>query len=133
MSKLDNAVNEIIEFMSLHNEKQNIYLLKLLVENYGKKCKVSSTKVAKELFDEFMDDKIEIGDELNFKHIEKEEEKLITKQDTLKYYFQDCAYGKMDITHKIFAQSLYKDIFSPFVKSHEIEYAHKYAPQQTKI
>lgn len=132
--RMSKAMKDLLEVMLFQQDEVNILILKNLIQEYGEQNNISSLQLSKQIFDEFLNNKIE---DTYYKKIKEEEEmkeeKLLTKQDTFNYYFDNLLYGGDGETNKIFYYFMFVDIFHPFVNSHNAKFPHKYASQQTKI
>lgn len=131
--KMDKSIKDLLEVMLFQEDEVNILILKTLVEGYSEQCNISSLQLSKDLFDEFLYNKIEekfdkkIKDKEKVKQEEVKEEKLLKKQDTFDYYFNNLIYGGDGGINKIFYHFMFVDIWLPFVNSHKAKFPYKYA------
>ena len=138
--KMIKAVKQLLEVMVYQEDEVNLIILKSIIEDYAHKCNIAPLQISKDLFDEFLDHKIERNYEkkipLKEEKVEKEEKLYKNNQEAFQDYFKDFVtdghilirqnQDKEDNTEYLFYKDLSKRIFRPFMKSHKKEFHHKY-------
>lgn len=132
VKKMEEAIKNLLEVMLFQEDEVNILVLKTMIQQYGEQCNISSLQISKQIFEEFLYNKIEdkfhkkVKKEEKIKEEEVKEEKLLMKQDTFDYYFANLIYGGDGQMNKIFYHFMFVDIWLPFVNSHKAKFPYKY-------
>lgn len=133
VKKMEEAIKHLLEVMLSQEDEVNILVMKTMIQQYGEQSNKSSIQLSKDLFDEFLHNKIE--DKFHKKVDEEEkvknEEKLYTNtQHAYKDYFKEWYIStKEDDNELIFYKYINREIWTPFIKSHTLNLPHKYAPR----
>jgi hypothetical protein len=139
IKKMEKAIKDLLEIMFSQEDDVNILVMKSMIQQYSEQSNIPSLQLSKDLFDEFLHNKIE--DKFH-KKVEKEEkvneeEKLYTnKQEAYHDYFKKWYLSgrkENNETDYIFYKNINKAIWKAFIDSHRLNLPHRYAPQQTKI
>ena len=131
VKKMEEAIKNLLEVMLFQEDEVNLLVLKTMIQQYGEQCNISSLQLSKQIFEEFLNNTIEDKFHKKVKEEEKvkeevKEEKLLMKQDTFNYYFDNLLYGGNGEINKTFYHFLFVDILNPFVNSHKVQFPHKY-------
>ena len=139
IKKMEKAIKDLLEIMLSQKDDVNILVMKTMIQQYSEQSNIPSLQLSKDLFDEFLHNKIE--DKFH-KKVEKEEkvneeEKLYAnKQEAYHDYFKQWYLSgrkENDETDYIFYRNINKTIWKAFIESHRLNLPHRYQPQQTKI
>jgi hypothetical protein len=139
--KLKKSVDELLEVMSLQDNDVNLYILKIIFEQYAFKKNIDPIQVSKDLVNEFLNNEIDnkySGKKVVIKEekINKEEKLYTNTKEVVETYFKRLIFSdfkKDNKTDYFFYESINREILSLFIASHKRNLPHRYAPQQTKI
>lgn len=132
VKKMEEAIKHLLEVMLSQEDEVNILVMKSMIQQYGEQSNKSSIQLSKDLFDEFLHNKIE--DKFHKKvdkeeKVKKEEKPYTSMQEAYYDYFKEWYLSgrkENDKTDYIFYRSMHKTIWKAFIQSHNKEFPHKY-------
>jgi hypothetical protein len=138
IKKMEKAIKDLLEIMISQEDDVNILVMKTMIQQYSDQSNIPSLQLSKDLFDEFLNNKIE--DKFH-KKVEKEEkvkneELYINTQEAYHDYFKQWYLSgrkENNETDYIFYRNINKTIWKAFIESHRLNLPHRYAPKQIII
>jgi hypothetical protein len=132
IKKMEKAIKDLLEIMLSQEDDVNILVMKSMIQQYSEQSNIPSLKLSKDLFDEFLHNKIEdkFHKKVEKKEKVKKEELYTSKQEAYHSYFKEWYLSgrkENNETDYIFYKNINKAIWKAFIDSHRLNLPHRYA------